>query len=160
MKKSPALDLGRVPADLPEMLRVAKDAGGLEAALGLTRELGGQLVYIPHLKDRVRDDHPLVMAAGRAAADAIMGAFGRSHHRIPTGARLRRYLAFELLQDENISTNYVVKQTGLDFREVQRLRARLKQGFTPAEALELASRARPRVTESAQIDMEDWLKRR
>ncbi len=140
---------------LPAMLQTALDAGGMDAALGLARALGGQLIYIP--KKPPSDHHALVKSAGRKAGDAIVAAFGGEHCEIPTIRSLRRPLAVALLAEGSRSVNEIVETTGLSHRDVRRMRDYIKLGLAPGNLP--ARRIRPRKIDPRQIDIDHFLKR-
>lgn len=140
-------------AHLPEALRLAAEAGGIEAAVGLARALGGKTVHIPL---RAGAAHPLVVAGGRKAADAIMRQFGGEKMQFPKGGNLVRHaLAAEVLSSEDGSLNKAVEVSGLHVRTVMRLKLQLKNGaaIMPAGKPRAARAADPR-----QMDIEDMLR--
>jgi hypothetical protein len=155
LKPAPALPAMLKPAPtLPAMLKVALDAGGMDGALGLARGLGGQFLYIP--KKPPADHHPLVKAAGRKAADAIVRAFGGERCEIPTIRSLRRPLAIALLAEGTRSVNEIVEISGLSHRDVRRMRNYIKLGVAPGAMTE--RRVKQRRVESMSVCARHFLK--
>ncbi len=141
--------------ELPLMHRIALDAGGMDAALGLARALGGQKVYIP-LKLGNNQLHALISAAGRKAADAITREFGGDWHVVPTMHALRRPLAIALLAEDKLSANEISKLTGLHYTHVKRLRSHLRFGLIGADIP--LPRMKRRAADPRQMDLEDIIK--
>lgn len=140
------------------MLQCALDAGGMEAALGLARAFGGQDIYIPKLPERHGDNHPLVVACGRKAAEAIMRQFGGKPFEVPTMRSLRRPLALAMLA-QGLPHNQIAKATGLSSRDVRRMSEYLKMGIAPGN-MPAVRRIRAKPVDPRQIDIEHFLKRR
>lgn len=139
---------------LPALLQIAVNAGGMDAALGLVKRFGGQFVYIPR---KARDTHPLVKAMGRKGADAIIHARGGEHCEIPTIRSLRRPLALALIAAGEMSNNQIAEATGLTNRDVRRMREWHRMGVAPG-SMPAAPRVKRRAVDPRQIDIEHYLK--
>lgn len=140
---------------LPKLLAVACKAGGFDAVQRLAEALGGKLVYIPSLK-ACTDNHILVQAGGRAAADALCAAYGPSNVEFPRATKtLKLYLAAALFA-EGKSNNQVADTLGCSWREARRLKKRLRGKDPVARAL--AQVTNPPKKEELQLDLEDYLR--
>ncbi|WP_428700187.1 helix-turn-helix domain-containing protein [Stappia sp.] len=116
-------DLSYLPGILAEIAEVA----GLDAALKLAAEKGGQTVYIPSHAD---DGHWLTDTVGREAAAAICELYrvrntgGRFLIPIAREASARRALVKAL--ENGASARQAAAASGLHERTAFRTRARLK----------------------------------
>lgn len=115
---------------LPPLLSQVADLAGLEAALALAEAAGGERRFIP-TPDRMPDDHWLVVACGRAGADAIARYHGGNVIEIPRGpvgnaARTARRIRDMIAAGR--SSNEIARATGVVFRTVTRHRARSRDG--------------------------------
>lgn len=131
-------------ASLPELLTIAAKAGGTEAVKGLARVFGGKRAWIPK---KAGDNHPLVVAAGRKAANAIMKEYGGLQVQFPNGKRALTKLVVEEMAGK--SANAVAKALGMTYRHAQRLK---RQGG------HAAPEPRKRAVDKRQIDIEDFIK--
>lgn len=129
---------------LPRLLEIAGRAGGLDAVRGLSKAFGGKRAFIPK---KAGDNHPLVVAAGRKAANAVMREYGGEQVQFPKGKRALTRLVVEAMADK--SANAVGMALGVTYRQAQRLK---KQGGV--EAPPRKPKGDPR-----QIDIDDILKR-
>jgi hypothetical protein len=135
---------------LPDVLAVAYLAGGWPAVQGLARAFGGKRICIPK---KAGDNHPLVVAAGRKAADAIMrrwgGEPGGRRFQVPRATHSLRLLVIQAFPEDKL--NQLVDRLGVTYRYAMKLRqeARLEK---QAPAPRPSRRCDPR-----QIDFEDLL---
>jgi N-acetylmuramoyl-L-alanine amidase len=134
----------------PGVLRIAYEAGGVDAVLSLSKGLGGQLVFVPR---KPGNDHALVRHAGRAAADAIASAFGGEHVQVPLGHRAIRLLLVKAMEEQNPdhSLNDLVEALGISRREAIRLRQRVRTG---GDLQVKSGGGRRRFIDPRQIDIE------
>jgi len=127
---------------LPPVLRVAFKAGGWEAVKGLVKALGGKRIRIPK---SAGDAHPLVVACGRQAADAIMYRWGGNQSfEIPRGGHSLKLML--VADPEAGSTNELVEKLGCTNRHVRFLRKEARLGKKkPARA--------PKPQDRRQLDL-------
>lgn len=115
-------DAARLPQTLQEIARVA----GVPAALALSRDKGGSVVYIPA---DPADDHWLIGCVGAEAARAIAAEFGNCRVLIPlAGNRFyaRAARAAALMIEEGASTSETARQLGIHVRTVFRHKKRMR----------------------------------
>lgn len=141
---------------LPRLMAVVCKAGGMEAVEKLADAFGGKLVYIP-TRDGCPDNHLLVLAAGRAVADALCSAYGGNMLEFPRGNdTLRLYLVAGMLaEDKHTSLNQIAAALGISWRQARRLRKQVGGRTKLAKAL--AEIVAPRRKVGRQFDLEDWL---
>lgn len=133
-------------AALPELLAIAGKVGGVEAVRALAKAYGGKRTWIPK---KAGDHHPLVVAAGRKAANAIMRHYGGEQVQFPKGkAALTRLIIAEMA---DLSANKIAAALGVTYRQAQRLK---KQGGNSG-----APKPRKAAGDPRQLDIEDILKR-
>ncbi len=136
--------------DLPELLAVAFEAGGIAAVIGLSKAFGGKRVFIPK---GARDDHPILIAAGDKGGRAVVQRFGGEQVQFPKGKRALTRLTVEAMKDA--PANEIADALNVSYRHVGRLKAQqAKHG-----AMGTAAPKSRRVVDSRQIDMDDLLKR-
>ena len=129
---------------LPRLLAIAGKVGGITAVRGLAKAFGGRRTSIPK---KAGDNHPLVIAAGRKAADAIMREYGGEDVQFPKGKRALTRLV--LLELTGKSTNQVAMALGVTYRQALRLKSGgVKDGTISRRA-----------ADTRQFDIEDYLKR-
>ncbi|MBY0306403.1 MAG: hypothetical protein K2W86_14790 [Sphingomonas sp.] len=100
---------------------------GEEAFVFLAQAFGGTRVYVP---PKCRDDHEIVLAIGRVAADALSRSFAPDTIRVPL-ARRERALYFR--GTLGLSNAQIARQLGITEGGVNRLFAR--QQDLPAKAI-------------------------
>ncbi len=123
MAKSDSKLLMTARRRLPHLLRVIVKAAGVDAAAAMVAAFGGQQIYIPA---KASDNHPLVRVGGRMAADALIKERGGEHLVFPKrGLDPRRLKVFSMLK-AGASVNQVVRASHLSQRQVNRLKARLR----------------------------------
>jgi hypothetical protein len=106
------------PAEqLPELLKVALEAGGWDAVRGLSKKLGGRRITIP--KNPVGEHHPLFIGGGRAAADAIVRRYGDETVEFPKGKKALDRIIVERLKDQPI--NIIAAALDCTYRHAARL---------------------------------------
>ncbi len=135
---------------LPEVFTVVFKAGGWEALKGFAAAFGGKKIRIPRYK--VGDCHPLVVAAGRAAADAIVERFGSTDDmHIPVGGHSLKLLAVHDAAD--LSLNQLAKVLGCTYRHALNLSKEAKSG----SARYKRRPGRPKLErDPRQLDIEDF----
>lgn len=117
-------DVTPLPQTLADIARVA----GVPAALALSREKGGAVVYIPVAPG---EDHWLVKCVGLEAARAIAAEFGNCRILIPlAGNRFyaRAARAAAQMIEEGSSTSETARQLGIHVRTVFRHKRRMRGG--------------------------------
>lgn len=117
-------DAGPLPYILTELAEVA----GVARAVAFAREHGGKRVSVPSRR-RLSDQHPLVLALGRAGAERLSEMFGGSTVDVPMGpagtlAEARRRMARALAGGATI--DQAAGAGGLHRRTAQRMRRHLK----------------------------------
>jgi hypothetical protein len=144
--------------NLPELLAVAFRAGGWDAVQGLVDRFGGRRIRIP--KGKVGDHHPLAVAAGRAAADAIVESFGNSANvEVPKADHSLRLILINDLRQKNpdISYNELAGILGCTYRHAANLLKEAKSGTVkPRRRAGRPSTPRDPYT----IDIEEYLRER
>lgn len=138
--------MSAAPKDLPELLAVAFEAGGIDAVVGLAKAFGGKRMHIPKT---VRDGHPILVAAGDKAGRAVVQAFAGCLVQFPKGKKAITRLVVESMPDA--STNALADALGVTYRHAGRLK---KQA--PAT---VAAPKRPRNYDPRQLDIEEFAKR-
>lgn len=117
----------RVDAGLPALLAEIAEVAGLKAALQLAAERGGNRVYIPECAG---DDHWLVRAVGREAADRICAHFAVPSGielevpRGPTGLWAEYCRRLGQLIAEGAPSSRITQELGISRRTVTRHRAK------------------------------------
>lgn len=134
-------------AGLPQLLTVAAKKGGIDAVKGLVKAFGGRRMSIPK---KAGDNHPLVVAGGRPAADAIMRIWGGIQVEFPKGKRALTRLVVEEMP--GATSNEIAAALGVCYRQGQRVKTQGPRGPTKAQLRRAAADAR-------QIDIEDFIKR-
>jgi len=116
---------------LPGVLAEVAEVAGLKAALELAAARGGNRAYIPA---GCGDDHWLVRAVGREAADAICAHFAVPSGieieipRGPTGRQAQLYRDLARMIGESRSSSEITRALGISRRTVTRHRAKLRAG--------------------------------
>ncbi len=114
----------QLPGTLAEIARVA----GAPAALALSRDKGGAVVYIPVAPG---DDHWLVKSVGADAAQAIAAEFGNCRILIPLASNrfyARAARAAAQMIEQGASTAQTARQLGIHVRTVFRHKRRMRGG--------------------------------
>jgi hypothetical protein len=130
--------MSRLPGVLAEVQEAVAEAlgdpaAGERAALALARARGGRRAFIPV---RARDDHWIVQALGRPAAEAVMrhfrGGSAGAELDIPLGPvgtykqqRAERARAMDQALKAGLSANEAAAQVGVTRRSVYKARERL-----------------------------------
>ncbi|TMV03156.1 hypothetical protein [Brucella haematophila] len=111
------------------IFEILEELIGEDQALKLCREHGGRTVYIPY---KAGDDHWLVLAIGRSAADAIISYFctGKSGVRLtlPMGENkkgVRLFATVSRMTDEGYAAGRIAVALRVHERTVYRLRKRI-----------------------------------
>ena len=73
--------------ELPPMLADLATTIGTAATLKLLDRFGGTRLYVP---GRVGDEHPLVFAIGKEAADKLVAVYGRERIDVPRASEMWR----------------------------------------------------------------------
>jgi len=130
-KHAPQETLDGPFAGLPELLRIAAKAGGIDAIIAIIKARGGRWTSVPK---RLSADHWLLKATSRDVADAIAREFGGQSMMIPNGRGLvPRAIAAKVLMSGG-SFNDAVVASGLHYRTIQRIKDKLDAGLV-TEAL-------------------------
>ena len=137
---------------LPEVLGVAFTAGGWPAVQGLVKAFGGKRMSIPK---KATDGHPLIVAAGRQAGDAIMYRWGGNpKFQFPRATHSLKLLVVQAFG--NLSANELADKMGCTYRHAQALRKEAMGGKLRARSKGRLGIAR----DPRQIDIEDILNAR
>lgn len=79
---------------LPPLLAEIRDLIGLPLTFAIVTRWGGVRLYVPQ---RMPDDHPIVEAIGREAAEKLAGTYGREFLPIP-----RAWRSFKAMRNRRI----------------------------------------------------------
>ena len=111
-----------IPATLPPSLRRIAQAAGLEAALRLSRALGGRMVSVS-----ARPDNPVVKAIGPEAAGKVLELIvagelgdGVRHFEVPRAPAVQ-HRAIRAAVAAGASKQQVAADFGLTARQVRRI---------------------------------------
>lgn len=138
--------------NLPKILAVVFRAGGWLAVHGLVKTMGGKRIRVPRMK--VGDHHPLVAAAGRAAADIIVEIYGDKRNvEIPRGGHSLKLMLVR--ENASLSDNELARLMGCTYRHASNLRKEAQAG---GSGLRGKRGRRPAPRDPRQIDLEDLLK--
>lgn len=112
---------------LPLMLGLVADELGVEAAIALTQEMGGEECSVP----AVAEGSNLAKRVGLAIANVLCENFSGQVY-IPNWkdreATIRRHM---VLSNSDKSTNELVRMTGLSVRHIRRIRSERANDDTP-----------------------------
>jgi hypothetical protein len=112
---------------LPDLLIEIAVVAGLDVALTIARDRGGNRIYIPA---RAADDHWLVALVGRAATDALVAHFGGGIELDmplgPVGARADGWRKMYQMIAEGRSSTEITRATRLSRDTVKYHRAKLR----------------------------------
>jgi hypothetical protein len=138
--------------NLPDFFAVLFKVGGWAAVEGFANAFGGKRIRIPRTK--VGDHHPIVVAAGRAAADALIEAYGAtSNLQIPRAGHSLKLLVVK--DNISMSANELAERLGCTYRHASNLRKEALAGT----ARKRRAAGRPKAAlDPRQIDLEDFLK--
>lgn len=135
------------------VLVLVANAGGIDAARALVRHFGGRQLYVP--RNAMPDNHELVVAIGRAAAEVLRDAYGGEILIVPVGRDLRLDIAAEAVEKSGgRARNAIVQALGCSYWTAKRILRRLKKDV-PRDATVPTKAARRR--DPRQIDLEDLL---
>lgn len=114
---------------------VVLKAAGPEALRRAAAKVGGKRIYVPR---NPGPNHPLVVALGRAAADAVCAKVGGDGFvRFPRGiARIRLEIAKQMVIEKK-SASAIQAALDITHRHAERLKARAKKALKadPASAV-------------------------
>lgn len=134
------------------VLVLVANAGGIEAAKSFVRHFGGRRLYIP--AERLPDNHELVIAIGRPAAEALSQVHGREYLIVPMGRDLRLDIAAAAVEKSNGRARYAISEAlNVSWATAKRILRRLKHEI-PRDATAPTKKAR---RDPRQIDIEDYL---
>lgn len=138
----------REAQSLPGRLQAIADAAGLDAAMAIAREFGGQRLYLPALKTlRQRRQHPLVGLLGLERALKVVetiGGFGE-YFDVPTARNELIYLKLRDGLSRGLSASELAQETGICRRAVlYRLAAMRETNSGDARASKDAGTSRKR----------------
>jgi hypothetical protein len=134
MGRQPDFGAGRLQASLEPPAVALLRLIGEERLARLLCSRGGERVYVPG-RERLTDDHWLVRAVGMEAAGLACDALKGANFELPLGmSGLRNQIRAVLDEalESGLSTNRIVRLTGLSARTVRRRRA---AGPKPPERL-------------------------
>jgi hypothetical protein len=133
------------------MMRLVHRVGGIEAVVKMAQVFGGKNVYFPKTAS---DGHPLVVAMGRTAAEAVMKVFGGHSYDVPQGISPRIAAAVDVLQKKG-TLNQAATAAGMTRRSMSRVRAKLEKGEAPSWLP--AKKPFVKRADDRQIDMDEIL---
>jgi hypothetical protein len=139
---------------LPEAFAVVFSAGGWNALREFAKVFGGKRIRIPRYK--VGDHHPLVVAVGRFAADALVEKFGGdSRFHVPRGGHSLKLLAVQHIL--HLSDNEIAGRLGCTYRHAHNLAKEARSGQPKWKR----RAGRPKAAnDTRQIDIEEFLQTR
>ncbi|MGH6887965.1 MAG: hypothetical protein ACREHF_02010 [Rhizomicrobium sp.] len=134
------------------VLVLVANAGGIEAAKKLVRHFGGRRIYVPSRP--MADNHELVVAIGRRAAEVLQDEYGAESIVVPVGRDLRLDIAADAIgQASGGKRHAIVKALGVSYSSAKRILRRLRSEL-PRDP---AAPPIPRRKDARQIDLEDLL---
>lgn len=93
----------------------------------LTKHLGGTSVQVPKHTSALTENHPLVMALGRADAKELCAILSGECFYVPTGRRSIRAEQVEAATIAGKPTRSIARELGISDRQVRRLRAQIRE---------------------------------
>jgi len=145
---------GRSTWNPSRVLVLVANAGGIEAAKKLVQHFGGRRIFVP--KNRMADNHEIVVAIGRRAADVLQDEFGSEHLVVPKGRDLRLDIAADAVAGApNGKRAAIARALGVSYPTARRILRKLRSelphdGHGPGIT--------PRRNDSRQIDIDDYLR--
>lgn len=118
--------------DLPELLLEIAEVAGLDAALTLADQRGGNRVYIPR---EAGPNHWLTQMVGQEAADALCDHFGQPcglELELPRGPQLtrsQRQARVQRMIVQGLTSSEITRRTGVTRRTVKRNRATIRRSI-------------------------------
>jgi hypothetical protein len=137
---------------LPQVYTVLFEAGGWAAVEGFAAVYAGRYIRVPRVK--LGDHHPIVQAAGRAAADALVERYGGDPaFEVPMGGHSLRLL---IVRDNlDLPVNKLAGLLGCTYRHAWNLRKEAMAG----KSRDQRRRGRPPAPpDPRQTHIEDFLK--
>lgn len=129
-------------------------AAGVDAAKNLVRHFAGRRLYVP--RQRMPDNHEIVVGIGRAGAEALRDEFGGEEIIVPMGRDLQLDIAAAAVENATGSKRYAIsKALGVSYTTAKRLLRKLRSDVPNAPQ----SPAQRRRSDPRQIDIEDLLAR-
>lgn len=128
--------LNAADRQLPVLLAMIADAAGLDAALAIAKECGGQRRYFPpkRLIEHC-DQHWLVDLLGREKALLVAGCFFGEECLVPlgpTGGPALKYLKIKDAVGRGLKVDAIARELGVNRRTVQYYLAEIRrEGQTP-----------------------------
>lgn len=137
---------------LPRLYSLLFAAGGWAAVEGFAAAFSGRKIRVPRTKPG--DHHPIVIAAGRAGADALVEAFGsEAALDVPMGGHSLKLLVVR--DNLDLPVNQLAGLLKCSYRHAQNLRKEALAGSPKSHR----RRGRPSApVDPRQIDIEDYLK--
>lgn len=118
--------------DLPELLLEIAEIAGLDAALTLADQRGGNRVYFPR---EAGPAHWLTQMLGQEAADALCDHFGSPSGielelpRGPVLTRAQRQARVQRMISQGLNSSEITRRTGCTRRTVKRNRAAIRRSI-------------------------------
>jgi hypothetical protein len=133
------------------VLVLVANAGGIEAAKSLVKHFGGRRLFVPKLP--MRDNHEIVIALGRRAANVLQAEYGGEHIVAPMGRDLRLDLAAEAVENATGGKRAAIaKALGVGYWGAKKILKRLREEL-PRDPAAPA----PRKRDVRQMDLEDFV---
>ncbi len=132
MSQIPRLPIRNLPGVLAEVQRLCGDG----VAVRFASVFGDSKLYIPKLA-RLRDDHPLVQALGRRAAQMIASRLGGMEYPVPTGRWSITHHNARQLRVAGWTSRPIARALALSGKTVDRLIDDLRPAFPEPQAVSL-----------------------
>jgi hypothetical protein len=135
------------------VLVLVGNAGGIEAAKALVKHFGARRLYIPNL---MPDNHEIVLAIGRRAADVLRDEYGGQLIVVPKGRDLRLDIAADAIASAPSARRAAIARAlGVSYWHAKRILKQLRSDLPRDDSF--AALPRGRRKDPRQIDLEDLL---
>lgn len=134
------------------VLVLVANAAGVGAARNLVKHFARRRLYVP--RERMPDNHEIVVAIGRRAADALRDEFGGEHIIVPVGRDLKLDVAAEAVENATGSKREAIARAlGVSYSTGRRLLKKLRAGLHEQSSMP----PKRRRGDARQIEIEDYL---
>lgn len=136
------------------VLVLVGNAGGIEAAKKFVSHFGGRRLKVP--KNPLPDNHELVVAIGRRAADVVHDEYGGEQLVVPMGRDLKLDIAADAVEKAPHAKRVAIARAlGVSYSTAKRILKKLRDEIPPDPSAPAGPRRR---ADPRQIDLEDYLR--